>query len=168
MNTRQQGFTLLEVILAVVVLATALGLLLGMLSRGVKQVSQAQAESEAAMHAQSLLDMVGTLEPIEAGASEGRFADSRYRWRMQVVPAADPAPPPAPQEGSPEQQAMPTDSAPILYRVVLDVEWGDAGPGQKLHVETLRLRAQPEGGEQPTDETDVAADEAAAQRGQAR
>jgi prepilin-type N-terminal cleavage/methylation domain-containing protein len=44
---RQRGFTLLEVMLAFVVLAVALGLLLGMLSRGLKQVTQSQAESRS-------------------------------------------------------------------------------------------------------------------------
>ena len=144
---RTRGFTLLEVMIAVVILATGLGLLLGMLSRGLHQVTQSQSETEATLYAQSLLDQVGTMEAITPGVRDGNFAGGRYRWRLQVVPANDPAPPPPPEEGSPAPQVAVTDSAPVLYRVLLDVQWGAAGPAQKLRFETLRLRAPQTEGE---------------------
>ena len=137
----QRGFTLLEVIVAVVILAAALGLLLGMLSRGMKQVKDSQAATEATLYAQSLLDQVGTMETIAPGAREGDFANGRYRWRLQVVPTSDPAPPPPPAENAPAPQVVQSDAAPILYRVVLDVQWGAATPAQQLRFQTLRLRA---------------------------
>ena len=140
---RQQGFSLLEVMVAFVVLAAALGLLLGMLSRGLKQVTQAKGETEASLHAQSLLDGLGTLEPLEPGARDGEFEDGRYRWRLQVSPAEDPAPPPPPADGSPLPDAPATSGAPILYQVALDVEWGAGLPAQRLRFTTLRLRAPP-------------------------
>jgi general secretion pathway protein I len=163
MNARrgQRGFTLLEVVLAVVILATALGLLLGMLSRGMRQVTQAQSESEAAMYAQSTLDQLGTLGTLEPGTRDGDYADGAYRWTMTVAPTVDPAPPPPPEPGAPPPQPVPTDGAPILYRVRLDVAWGRGGPGQNLRFETLRLRApsQEGGGEAPIDAAaDAAAD----------
>ena len=146
MTRRQHGFTLLEVMLAFVVLAVALGLLLGMLSRGLKQVTQSQVESEAALHAQSLLDALGTLEPLQPGVRDGQFERGRYRWRLQVVPTADPAPPPPPEAGSPAPQVVAGAAVPQLFRVVLDIEWGAALPVQKLHFETLRARAPAEAG----------------------
>lgn len=140
---RQQGFTLLEVMVAFVVLAAALGLLLGMLSRGLKQVTQAQAETEASLHAQSLLDQLGTLETLEPGSRDGEFDDGRYRWRLQVSEAEDPAPPPPPADGSPLPEAPVVLGGPLLYRVALEVEWGAATPAQRLRFTTLRLRAPP-------------------------
>ena len=139
MNRREGGFTLLEVMIAFVILAVALGLLLGMLSRGLRQVAQAGNETEASLHAPSLLDTLGTLEPIAPGVRDGDFAKGRYRWRLQVDQAEDPAPPPPPPEGQPQ----PTEGAgaPVLYRVVLDVEWGARAPAQHLRFSTLRLRA---------------------------
>jgi general secretion pathway protein I len=155
---RQRGFTLLEVIVAVVILATALGLLLGMLSRGMKQVKDSQAATEATLYAQSLLDQVGTMEAIAPGTREGNFSGGRYRWRLQVVPANDPAPPPPPAEDAPAPQPVQTDSAPLLFRVVLDVQWGAAGPAQQLRFQTLRLRAPAtEGGDETAANDDVAA-----------
>jgi general secretion pathway protein I len=140
----QNGFTLLEVLVAFVILAVALGLLLGMLSRGLGQVSRSGDETEATLHAQSLLDTVGTLEPITPGSRDGEFEQGRYRWHLQVAPAPDPAPPPPPPAGSPAPVPVPGLATPILYRVALDVQWGAAGPRQRLHFDTLRLRAPPE------------------------
>jgi general secretion pathway protein I len=143
----QRGFTLIEVIVAFAVLAMALGLLLGMLSRGLGQVKQAGNETEATLHAQSLLDTLGTLGPIAPGATDGDFEDGRYRWRLQVAETRDPAPPPPPAPGEPLPPAQPPTglAVPVLYRVALDVQWGAAGPRQRLHFETLRLRAPPQG-----------------------
>ena len=136
---REAGFTLLEVMVAFVVLAIALGLLLGMLSRGLKQVAQAASETEASLHAQSLLDALGTLEPIEPGVRDGQFDRGRYRWRLDVAEVEDPAPP---ELSEAEIAALPIEGlgAPVLYRVVLEVEWGARAPAQRLRYATLRLR----------------------------
>ena len=88
---RQQGFTLLEVMLAFVLLAVALGLLVGMLSNGLRQVQQAQGETEATLHAQSLLDQLGKLEPIVPGRSDGEFDHGRYRYQLDIQKTDDPA-----------------------------------------------------------------------------
>lgn len=141
----QSGFTLLEVMVAFVILAIALGLLLGMLSRGLHQVTQAQAETQATLYGQSLLDTVGTLELLEPGLKEGEFDHGRYRWRLQVEPAPDPAPPPPPADGQPLPQPAAALAAPLLYRVALQVEWGAAKPEQRLQLVTIRLRAPPAG-----------------------
>ena len=138
---RQNGFTLLEVLVAFVILAVALGLLLGMLSRGLKQVAQAGNETEASLHAQSLLDALGTLEPIEPGVREGEFERGRYHWRLEVAESEDPAPPPPPPDGEPQEVAG--LGAPVLYRVALQVEWGAGAPAQRLRFATLRLRSPP-------------------------
>ena len=170
MKRPRRGFTLLEVMLAFVVLATALGLVLGMLSRGLQQVTTSQAETEATLHAQSLLDELGTIAPITPGVRMGDFEKGRYRWRLEVAPSRDPAPPPPPEEGSAQAQVVETDAAPVLYRVRLDVEWGAAGPAQQLHFETLRLRASPQVADAAAEAAadaagDATADAAAAQRG---
>jgi general secretion pathway protein I len=138
---RQRGFTLLEVMVAFVLLAVALGLLLSILSRGLQQISRAQAETEATLHAQSLLDAIGTLETIEPGIRDGEFDRGKYRWRLQVSESPDPAPPPPPADGSPLPQAVETSGAPLLYRIALEVEWGNRQGPQKLRFDTLRLRA---------------------------
>jgi general secretion pathway protein I len=133
-----RGFTLLEVLLAFVILAAASGLLLGMLSGGLGQVARSRSATEASLYAQSLLDGVGVLEPVAPGERSGDFDGGRYHYRLQIseVPDPAPAPPDAPAPGP--QQAGP--GAPTLYRIALDVRWGERA-GQQLHFATLRARA---------------------------
>ena len=133
-----RGFTLLEVLLAFVILAAASGLLLGMLSGGLGQVSRARADTEASLYAQSLLDGVGVLSPIAPGARDGEFGGGRYHYRLQIAEVPDPAPAP-PDPLAPAVAADPT-TMPKLFRLALDVRWGDR-PTQQLHIATLRARA---------------------------
>lgn len=138
---RQRGFTLLEVMLAFVLLAAALGLLLGMLSRGLRQIRQSQGESEAALYAQSLVDQLGVLEPIVPGLRDGDFGGGRYHYRMQINEVPDPAPaPPAPNVAT-AAAAPKAVGAPVLYRIALEVTWGAAEPAQRLRFLSLRARA---------------------------
>lgn len=135
---RARGFTLLEVMLAFVILAVAMGLLLSMLSRGLGQVRQSQEETEASLHAQSLLDQLGVLEPIAPGQSEGEFGDGRYRYQLEIAETEDPTPAPA----TPPTVVDPTAALglPKLYRVQLAVRWGERQRPRELRFVTLRAR----------------------------
>ena len=121
--------------LAFVLLAVAMGLLLGMLSGGMRQVNDAGRATEATLHAESMLDALGTLEPIAPGHKEGKFADERYSWTLDVETAEDPAPITAGGPASP-----PLLGGPVLYRVALEVQWNKGGPRERLRFVTLRAR----------------------------
>lgn len=136
--TAARGFTLLEVMLAFVLLAAAMGMLLGMLSNGLGQVRQAQGETEATLYAQSLLDQIGRLEPISPLTREGEFDQGRYRYRLDISQVPDPMPP---VEGATVAPPTVTVGAPVLFRVALAVSWGQGLPAQRLDFVTLRARA---------------------------
>jgi general secretion pathway protein I len=136
---RARGFTLLEVMLAFVILAVAMGLLLSMLSRGLGQVRQSQEETEATLHAQSLLDQLGVLEPIKAGESDGELGGGRYRYRLEIAETEDPVPAPAMAAAVPVDPALAL-TTPKLYRVDLAVSWGDRDRPRRLRFVTLRAR----------------------------
>jgi general secretion pathway protein I len=132
---RARGFSLLEVMLAFVLLASALGMLVAMLSGGLRQVSGAARATEATLHAQSLLDTVGTLAPLAPGHTEGEFEDTPYRWTLDIAPMVDPAPMTAEAAAAP-----PLQGGPVLYRVALEVAWGKGTPRERLQFVTLRAR----------------------------
>lgn len=138
MNPRVRGFTLLEVMLAFVLLAAALGLLIGMLSNGLRQVRQAQDETEASLYAQSLLEQLGVLEPLRSGRREGVLAEGRFRYRLQVDEIPDPAPAMVPPDG-----VEPAADGHRLLRAELRLQWGQGRPGQELRWVTLRAVATP-------------------------
>jgi len=128
----QHGFTLIEVIVAFMMLALALTLLLGTLSGAARQVRYAEDAGRAALHAQTLLDQVGIGEPLRAGRSDGELDDGRYRWSLEVAPWRDPG----------RADVLPTAGAPQLMELVLDIEWGEPGSTaarQRLQSRALRL-----------------------------
>lgn len=121
------GFTLIEVLIAFVILALALGALLPGFSAGLRGLDAADDYATAALLAESRLAAVGREAPLEEGTTSGAF-DDRFRWRLDVtaLPEADP-------EGV----------LPVLpYAVALTVSWGE-GDGRAIVIETLRLGPPP-------------------------
>lgn len=139
---RQRGFSLLEVIVAFVLLAVAMGLLLAVLGGGLAQVRRSGEASEAALHAQSLLARVGVLEPIAPGRSSGVIDRGRYRWTLEITEIDDPLPPTEAIAGLElvESVGLQQPNAPVLYRLQLDVAWGDGEAARSLRLASLRAR----------------------------
>jgi general secretion pathway protein I len=125
----QRGYTLIEVIVAFALLAAALTLLLGTLSGATRQVRWSGDAGRAALHAQSLLDTVGIIEPLKTGERQGDFDDGRYRWSLRISPWEDPA----------LANRLREPAGPVLYELDLDVRWGDGGPREHLQLRSLRL-----------------------------
>ncbi|MBA3487634.1 MAG: prepilin-type N-terminal cleavage/methylation domain-containing protein [Lysobacter sp.] len=138
----QRGYTLIEVIVAFALLALALTLLLGTLSGAVRQVRWTGDAGRAALHAQSLMDTIGVGQALLPVQRNGQFDAGRYRWSLTVAPWDEPLPPSAP--------VVPrAPSLHRLYEVALSVEWGSAGPQERLELRTLRLAPVQPGVVQP-------------------
>ena len=93
-QSRQQGFSLLEVIAAIMLLAIAFTALMKVAGASIALGRNAAAYSEVAIHARSLLDSAFVGEAVKPGQHAGRF-DRQYRWQLDVTPwnAAGPAAP---------------------------------------------------------------------------
>ena len=136
-----RGFSLIEVIVAFALLAFALTLLLGAMTRATRQVRDAELSGRAALHAQSLLHQAGVGTPLVPGASEGVLEEGRYRWSLQVAEWQDPDPSMA--QGA---VALEDPGAPRLLELELVVAWGEGGPRERLEVHSLRRVRPPIGG----------------------
>ena len=135
-----RGFTLIEVVVAFALLAFALTLLLGAMTRATTQVRNAERAGRAALHAQSLLDEVGVGEPLVPGSREGDLEDGHYRWTLQVAEWQDPDPAAAAHAAT-----LRDLRAPRLLELELVVAWGAGGERERLVVRSLR-RVHGEGG----------------------
>lgn len=125
-SRRHAGFTLLEVIAAIALLAIAFTVLMRVAGGSIRLSENAADHSEAALWARSLLDTAFTNEPVRPGSTSGRF-DQRFRWQLNVAPW---------RPGSTPAQA------PLqLYQLDLEVSWGPAVHPQVAHFRTLRLAA---------------------------
>jgi len=118
-----RGFTLLEVIAAILLLALAFAALLRVAGASLHLADESGQVSKADMWAQAKLDALGVAEPLVPGDSQGD-AGKDFRWHMRVSPWQDDDPP--------------SDSPLALYRVDLDMQWGPQRRPHTLHYTTLR------------------------------
>lgn len=140
---RAGGFTLLEVLAALALLAIAFAVGLGALGKSAQNAAHAAALDTAVERAQTLLAEQGLTEPLRAGERSGTFDDGT-RWTLAVRalprPAAardDPAGEALRQGGVMMAQA----SAIQLYQLDVAVHYG---AGRVLRLETQRAQAVPE------------------------
>lgn len=130
MKRASAGFTLLEVLVAFVVLALTLSVIMRIFSGGLRNVSVADEYSQALLLAQSRLAEL-SVQPLE-GEDSGEF-DKKFRWRSAIRPWSDPA-----LAAKPMTQPLPVR----LLEIQVKVAWGEAGGGSReVALSTLRLAA---------------------------
>jgi general secretion pathway protein I len=122
---RQRGFSLLEVIAAILLLAVTFTALMKVAGSAINLTQNAAEHSEAAMWARGMLDSAFVGEPVKPGSSSGQF-NAKFRWQLDVTPwtQAGAAPPNAPLH---------------LFQLDLNVLWGPPGHPRSAHFRTLRL-----------------------------
>ena len=135
---RQAGYTLIEVIIAFAMLALALGVLLGALSRATQQVRRSEWVTRAALHAQSFFALQGTSSPIRQKDQRGTFENGVFQWALRAHRYQEPE--------LVEKRSAQEQNGPQLIEYVLDVRWGDTAQDH-LVWRTLRY-TQPTSSEQ--------------------
>lgn len=142
MNRRAHGFTLLEVVAAIAILALSSAVLLKALGASMELTHKAATYTQASAWAQSLLDSAFVMRPPEPGVTHGRF-NKRYHWTLTVTPW-QPSSTGKPR-GARRAPTMPGQQL-RLYKLDLAVMWGPATREHVAHFDTLRVvRGQPAG-----------------------
>jgi general secretion pathway protein I len=125
-------------------LAVGLGILLAILSGGVRQVGWSGQATRAALYADTLMSTLGADERLHAGRRHGEFEHGRYRWTLDISRIPNPVPVArvagSAGAGTPPAAAEFGDSTLLaneLYAIALELRWGDA-PDQRLHIDSLR------------------------------
>lgn len=126
---RQSGFTLIEVVVAFVLLTLVLSVGFQIFSTGMQRAVELDARSRALDIAQSELAAAGTTAPLKEGQAQGDSDDRRFHWTTTITPT---------DEG--QDPKMPTQGAWILWRVETQVAWTTAtGRPQQVALATLTL-----------------------------
>lgn len=133
-----RGFTLLEVLMAVGLLAVISALVISTMSGGLRQIRWSSQASEASMHAQSLLDTIGTMEAIEPGSKSGDWDDGKFRYQLDIKEVLDPSI--ADDAQSSQIEAV---NPPLLYQIKLVVNWGNNKVQEQLHFVSYKARQPP-------------------------
>lgn len=123
----QAGFSLLETIAAILLLALAFGAVMHVAGAATEVMGHARELNRIAMWADTTLDAMGRLEPLHEGTREGWY-DKRYQWHTTVT----------------AQTPMPGQEPDLrMYRIDLDIRWRDGRAQRNAHFATLRLQDEP-------------------------
>ena len=128
MKRTSAGFTLLEVLVAFVILALTLGVILRIFSGGLRNAALAGDYSHAMLLAESRLAEL-RVQPLE-GETRGEF-DGKYRWRSMIRPWVD---------GTAASGSGPQLMPVRLMEIDVWVAWGEAGGrSREIGLTTLQL-----------------------------
>ena len=120
-----RGFTLLEVLVALIVFALLFGILAQILRTGLRQSASAETTATASLLARSQLARVGTELPLEVGEARGETDGMRWRTAIELVETAT------------------GDTELAAYQVQVTVAWGDGQAPQEVTLITLRIGPAP-------------------------
>jgi general secretion pathway protein I len=121
---RDDGFTLVEVVVAIAILALMAGVIFRVNSDSIRNIHRADALADASALAQSLIAKVGTEIPLREGETRGR-SGTGLRWRVQMKRYGD---------------AMDRAQWPVAaYTVMAEVTLRDSPDTQPVALMTLRL-----------------------------
>jgi general secretion pathway protein I len=84
LKTRQVGFTLIEIVVAFVMLALVLGVSYEVFSTGFRRAGDLEDYSRALAIAQSQLDQASVGDTFQEGQTSGESADHRFRWTTTI------------------------------------------------------------------------------------
>jgi len=123
----QQGFSLLEILVAFSILALSLGVLLNIFSGGVRRAAISEEYQRAISIAESKLATAGIEVELQEGEIQGVVED-KYHWSLnsQLFIAED--------EGL-EEESLPVEP----YQVTITVEWAAGKEDRQIELTTLRL-----------------------------
>lgn len=133
LRAASRGFTLLEVMLAFVIFAISFATVLEIMGASMRSVSRAADDTEVALLAQSVMDLVGTEIPVEEGQYDGTSMD-RYNWRLNIFL----------YDANGEQDLATPELAELsgieLYWIDLDITWRSGRRDRDMRFSTMRSR----------------------------
>jgi len=120
---RCRAYTLIEVLVAMTILAMSLTVLYRIFATGLMNVDLSSDYARAVLVAESLLAATGRDEVLRPGDTEGISSD-RFHWSRTVEDYA-----------TTDQSELPVDA----YRVTVSVEWQNRGRARRISIASIRL-----------------------------
>jgi general secretion pathway protein I len=132
-TTRAAGFSLLEVLVAFVILALVGTALFRLFSGALGNASLADEYSRATLYAESRLAGIGVETPLRQGTLQGTSDDGYYAWTVKVEPFSPPG-------TTPDMETAVAAMAVRLWRLAVTVRWpGAPGSERSIALATQRV-----------------------------
>ena len=134
-STIARGFTLLEILVAFVVLAAGAGILYRTFSTSLGSVEAVSGYSEAIALAEGKLAALGLEHALAEGAEQGTSDDRRFDWQVTVAPYT-------PADSAADAAAL--VSPHVLLRATVTVSWDPRGNQKRsVALSTVRMIGKP-------------------------
>jgi type II secretion system protein I len=117
------GFTLLEVLIATLLVGTVFVAVVGLLSQSLRNVDRMKPHERALLHAQEKMSEVLLREELEPGMVSGEWEDG-YRWQVRITSSQ---PNPALQNASFD-----------LFQVHVQISWDQRETPKAYSVQTVQ------------------------------
>lgn len=136
LRSRARGFSLLEVLVAFVVLALVATALFRLFGGALNNASAAGEWSRALLLAESRLAVAANVVPLREASDQGTEGDGRLRWETKVAAYQTP-------DTSQELERASDNTPTRLYRVTAEVHFpSDRGGDRVVALSTLKLAAR--------------------------
>lgn len=122
------GFSLVEVLVALIIVGLALAAVAGVFRTGLLGHELAVGADAALALAEEKIAAAGVTEPLRPGRSAGLYGD-RLQWQVSIEPYQD-------KSSAGFEQPLPDLQ---LYRIAVTVVWRDGRRQRQLALDTLRL-----------------------------
>lgn len=122
-SANMRGFTLLEVLVSTVLLASVFVAVVGLSSQSLRNLNRLQPHEMALSHARETMNQLLVLEELKPGTSSGSWDDG-YRWESRISRSARDAKSPIPDYG--------------LFEIRVVISWGESPAEKTYAVETTQ------------------------------
>ncbi len=127
------GFTLIEILTAMMILAISMVMIMQLFSGALKAEKLSRDYNRAILYAREKMEDALLREPLEEGIDEGEFDDG-FRWKTEVAPHE-----PADEELEEEEEE---ESRPIpikLVEVIVEIGWPTGERERTFRIQTLKV-----------------------------
>jgi len=125
LSASNDGFTLIEILVAISILAISLVVILQLFSGGLKSSRLSDEYTRGIFHAREKMGEILLSKEVSAGETEGEFSDS-FRWKCQIEPIEDV------EEG---EEKMPFN----MFNIRVDIVWDAGGKEKRFQVSTIKI-----------------------------
>ncbi|MBL1140416.1 MAG: prepilin-type N-terminal cleavage/methylation domain-containing protein [Proteobacteria bacterium] len=123
---KQQGFSLLEVLVAFSIFAMSLGIIFQIYSTGARSTIMGDEYTRAVIIAQSKLASIGIEEIQSLGELSGTEAE-KYYWTARITPIED------------ESIELESTFKVVMRHVEVEINWDSLGKSRSIKLNTIKL-----------------------------